>query len=201
MAGDGGQHLADTTDISAARRSPTRAVEGTPAADVDGESLERLVRETRPRVFRWALVRTGDADQAEDVAQEVAIRIVRRPPSVAGDSLAAWLYRVTANVANDLRRKRRRWRSAEDDEIVALPDATRNALDALVGAEAAALLSDFMSSLSTRQREVLQLVDVDGFSAVEAAEVMGIDAATARVHLLRARRAMRSRLLEEEEER
>jgi RNA polymerase sigma-70 factor (ECF subfamily) len=165
---------------------------------VEAVSRDQLLS-ARALAFRWALVRTGDADQAEDVAQEVSIRLARRPPEMSGGAFRAWLYRATVNLVVDLRRSRWRTRPADDDELASMPAPTRDALDALVGAETRATLQRFVETLSARQRELIQLVDVDGYSAAEAAGLVGIDAATARVHLLRARRALRKRLLEEGE--
>ena len=182
----------DTTDIDATRDA--RAEAAGPAA-----ALDALVRRARPRVFRWALVKTGDADEAEDVAQEVSVRLASRTADASGSAFWPWLYRVTMNVLIDRQRKRKRLVPA-GEQLAKLPAATRSALDALVGAETREVLRSFMERLSPRQREMLQLVDVDGYAAAEAADLLGIDAATARVHLLRGRRALRTALMEVRDE-
>ncbi|MGH7481455.1 MAG: RNA polymerase sigma factor [Longimicrobiales bacterium] len=167
----------------------------------DEAALNELIRRARPRVFRWALVVTGDADEAEDVVQDVAVAIVRRLDSFRGGSFAGWLYRVTTNAARDAgRRKQRRPIRLLDvahPGFVSEPTVGPDALDALVRGELASTLRRFLNGLPERQRVLMDLVDVQGHTAVEAAAMLGIEASTARVHLLRARRELRARLLEE----
>ena len=167
----------------------------------DAGALDELLRRVRPRVFRWVVVRTRDPDEAEDVVQEVALTLVRQLDGYRDGSFTAWLYRVTTNAAHDARRRllrRRTVRLSEEDAVQREQPVAQGALDALVGRELGATLGRFLNDLPVRQREVLDLVDVQGHSAVEAAGMLGIEPATARVHLLRARRAMRKRLLEED---
>ncbi len=164
----------------------------------NADALDDLIRNVRPRVFRWAVVQTGNPDDAEDVAQDVALLLARRLDRYRGGSFAAWLYRITSNAVKDarrrvLRRRTVRWSTADEVEAA----VGQSPLDALIGQELGATLGRFMGELPARQREVLDLVDVQGHAAVEAAEMLEIDPATARVHLLRARRALRKRLLEE----
>lgn len=168
----------------------------------DGAALDELLRRVRPRVFRWAVVRTRDPDEAEDVVQEVALILVHRLDGYRDGSFTAWLYRVTANVVHDARKRwtrRRTVRWSQDVEATQQEHAVaQGTLETLVGRELAEALGRFLRDLPLRQREVLDLVDVQGHSAVAAAGMLGIEPSTARVHLLRARRAMRQRLLEED---
>lgn len=165
----------------------------------DQAALDELVRRVRPRVFRWAFVQTRSADDAEDVVQDVALVLLRRLDRFRGGSFGAWLYRVTTNAARDARRSWLRRGTVGRGEDVADPTEApgQNALDVLVGRELGETLGRFMRELPARQREVVDLVDVQGHSAVEAAGMLDIEPATARVHLLRARRALRKRLIEE----
>lgn len=165
----------------------------------DSAALETLIRAVRPRVFRWALVQTRSPDEAEDIVQEVATVVFRRLNHFKGGSFAAWLYRVTANVVNDtrrswLRRRTVRWSDAAEQ---AEGPVHQGPLEALIGQELGETVGRFLRELPRRQREVLDLVDMQGYSAVEAAEMLEMESATARVHLLRARRALRQRLIEE----
>jgi RNA polymerase sigma-70 factor (ECF subfamily) len=161
-------------------------------------ALEELVRRARPRIVRWAFVKTGDRDEAEDVAQEVSLTLVRRLARFEGGSFWAWLYRVTSNAVVDAQRRGGRRALRESEPRAVMPARGRDALDELIADDAARSLHRFMRTLSERQREIFDLVDMQGHTAAEAAEMLGIEASTARVHLLRARRELRTRLLEEE---
>ena len=77
-----------------------------------------------------------------------------------------------------------------------LPAATEDRLQQIDDADAARLVRALFTALSPRQRELIELVDTQGYKTVEAAEMMGIQPETARVHLLRARRTLRAKMLE-----
>jgi RNA polymerase sigma-70 factor (ECF subfamily) len=145
-------------------------------------------------------MRTGDPDDAEDVAQEVAIRVHRGLARFEGRSaFTTWLYRLAANAAAELGRARgriARLHAAAELETGASP-ALADRIGEMENARTAALVRAFFAELPGRQREVFDLVDLQGHTPSEAAEMLEIEAATARVHLLRARRAIRERILAE----
>ncbi len=167
------------------------------AREGDRAALEALAARCRPLVYRWALVRSGDRDEAEDVAQTVLLRLVARLGGFRGEArFTTWLYQVTRSVVAEFaRRQSRRRRLAEAQAREQEPGASpleHNALDS--GALARLVRAEF-DRLPPRQREVLDLVDLQGHSAAEASRMLGIEPATARVHLLRARRAVRAAVL------
>lgn len=166
----------------------------------DERAFAALAGAVRDRVRRWALARTGDADDAEDVAQAVVIRMHRGLPGFEGRSrFSTWLYRLTANAAVEWARGQSRHRRTADELGAAgeLEAGTGDRIDAMENRRAAELVRAFLAELPGRQREVLDLVDLQGFTPAEAAEMLEIEPPTARVHLLRARRAIRERILAE----
>jgi RNA polymerase sigma-70 factor (ECF subfamily) len=164
----------------------------------DAEAFTELVRTCRPLIYRWAYVDTGEPDDAEDIAQEVLVRLYRRLHTFReGSSFTTWLYRITRNITMDRERTRARRRRLWSVGGAALPArAESGAEDAVVRDDAAAILHGFMERLPRRQRQALDLVDLQGLTAVEAAALLGIDAGTVRAHLHRARRTLRSVILE-----
>jgi len=73
--------------------------------DGDNRAFTALVSAYQPRVYRWALALTGDQDEAEDVTQEVFVRVYRKLGGFRGDgSLDAWIYRITRRIAFRARR-------------------------------------------------------------------------------------------------
>jgi RNA polymerase sigma factor (sigma-70 family) len=126
---------------------------------------------------------TGDRAEAEDLAQEAMSRVFERWHRVAGmDSPAGYAYRVAVNL------HRRHFRRAE-------PSAE---LRASAGPEELVESRDevlrVLASLSLEQREALVLVEWLGLDAEEAGRVLGIDAASVRGRIHRARVALRDRL-------
>jgi RNA polymerase sigma-70 factor (ECF subfamily) len=150
-------------------------------------------------VCRWAVVWTGSPDAAEDVAQAVLLRVDGSLASFVPEGrIITWVYRITKNVLVDRDRSRGRDQAIRDR--VRLEEVARAAVvaDGAHAFEAADLLQHLMVALSPQQRAVLDLVELQGFSAQEAAEMLEVAPTTIRVHLHRARRVLRARVEGEE---
>ena len=165
----------------------------------DAGALDALLRACRDTVYRWALVQTADAEDAEDVTQDVLIRLQGSLHRFAGRSrFTTWLYRVTRNEAASFgRRVRSRLRLADavTRETGAEAADFADPLAPIHARKVAAVARDLLLRLPRRQREVFHLADIEGCSADEIAARLGMSPVTARVHLLHARRALRSQLL------
>ena len=159
----------------------------------------RLAGALRPTVCRWALVMTGDPDDAEDVAQLVLMKTLRSIESFDGRAgVTSWVYRITRNASLDLqRRKRRDRRLAERAEWMAEVQASQleDPLDDIEMKRTMRLIRTLLGGLSMRQREVFDLVDLQGLRPAEAARLLEMNPNTLRVQLLRARRRMRKEML------
>lgn len=189
----------------------------------DEEAFAALVRRVHARVFRWALGRTGDPDDADDVTQSVLIRLHRHLGGYrASGSFDAWLYRITANAAAShaarLKRRRRSRRAlspavgegttgtgamagsanpaagASTAASVADAQATR-AVSRIFAGRVSELVRTYFRELPARQREVFDLVDLQGHSPAEVAEMLGLKQVTVRANLFKARRTMRRTIL------
>jgi len=174
----------------------------------DAAAFGRLARRVEPLVRRWALVRTGDPVRADEVVQSVLLRAHGHLSDFRGEArLETWLYRITANEAATLERKRGRPTMSLDrlgEEAVPVGEAAPAAagadradeIDALYAREVAGLVRAFFRELPDRQRQVFDLVDLQGHAAAEIAEILELSPSTVRVTLLRARRQIRARILE-----
>ena len=170
------------------------------AKDGDERSFETLVRRIYPRLRRWALVRAGGEDEADEVVQETLVRAYRSLGEFREEArFSTWLYRIARNVWLDLERSRRA-RNRRDDalgrEREMQPGRGSRPDEALMEDEVAGLVRRFFRELPVRQREVFDLVDLQGYQPTEAAGMMEVSASTARVHLHRARKAIRRAILE-----
>lgn len=165
----------------------------------DDRAMGRLLRVAHPRVRRWALVKVGDPDDAEDVAQEVLLRVSRRLGSWDGRArFTTWLYAVTRNAALDLLSRRGRRAEAAGEATRSDPaDArvTPAPADRIDDARAAELVRVFFEELPDRQREVFDLADLQGYAPVEIAGMLDVKPGTVRANLFKARRAIRERIL------
>ena len=163
------------------------------------EALGRLAEAVRPTVCRWALVITGDMADAEDVAQVVLMKMMRAVSGFEGRSkFSSWLYRMTSNACLDLRRRKKRdLRLIEETDWAGRVEAAeeRSPLDRMEAERTVRLVRTLLGALTVPQREVFDLVDLQGWKPKEAAEMLRMNRNTLRVHLLRARRRMRKEML------
>lgn len=167
----------------------------------DAEAFDEVVRDIFPRLARWALVKAGGGDEADEVVQRTLVRIHRGLGGFRGDArFTTWVYRIANNVWLDMERSRGSRSKMEEDlmrETVTLrPPGGPRPDEGLARREAVDLVTRFFEELAPRQREVLELVDLRGYEPSEAASIMEISPSTARVHLHRARRTLRRAILD-----
>ena len=168
------------------------------AAAGDDAAFTTLVTRYQPAVFRWALIFSRDADEAEDIAQEVFVRMYRQLDQYRSDGLlSSWLYTITRRTANQTRRTlKRRSRLAlspaarPEREIYTTDPGGRVDRQRIAG-----YIRHFFTELPPRQREVFDLVDLQGHEPAEVAEMLGLKQATLRANLFKARAAIRANII------
>ena len=146
-----------------------------------------LARQYAPAVYRLAYARTGSRADAEDVMQEVFLRLLKARPVFASETHAkAWLLRVASNCVSDLFRLP--WRKREEP----------------LGAETAApeppetgSVTQAVLSLPARYRIPVHLYYYEEYSVAEIAAITGKSEGTVKSHLFRARALLRDKLKEE----
>ena len=168
----------------------------------DREAVEALVVRHQPRVYRFALKTCTDPDSASDVLQDTLFALVRSLGTFRGDAaLSTWLYTVARNGC--LRRKRRsKFAPSREESLDALDPGqletlvapTRAADDQLADRERRDALDAALATLDEDQREVLVLRDIEGLSAAEVADVVGVSVDAVKSRLHRARVALRRQL-------
>lgn len=180
------------------------ALSGPDAHDPDAELVERvaqrdpaavrtIVSRKLPRLVALATRMLGDRMEAEDVAQEVFMRIWKHAPSWRpGEArFDTWLHRVALNLCYD-RLRRHREEPVDDMPEQADPQA---APDVQLEAQAnAARVRAALATLPARQREALVLNYYQELSNLEAATSMGITVDALESLLARARRNLRAQL-------
>lgn len=153
--------------------------------------LAELIRQHSRRVLQLAHRLTGNPHDAEDIAQEVFLRLHRQISKEGGElEPAKWLYRVTVNLCYDYGRSRKRWKGAElDERIIPSSDATPEKM--AIRREHQALVEQALTMLSERERAALILREMEGLSTAEVAEVLGSTESTVRVQIASARLKLR----------
>jgi RNA polymerase sigma factor (sigma-70 family) len=182
-----------TTD---ATTTDATQVEGTGVAWTP-PSWEEVVQEHSARVYRLAYRLTGNRHDAEDLTQEVFVRVFRSLSSYTPGTFEGWLHRITTNLFLDqVRRKQRiRFDALPDDASDRLPGQAdlgperaweHNNLDHDVEAALATLPPDF--------RAAVVLCDIEGLSYEEIAATLGIKLGTVRSRIHRGRAQLRAAL-------
>lgn len=163
----------------------------------DSEAFADLVRGLRETVFRWALTFARDADDADELTQETFVQLHRKLDQYRGDSsIHGWVYGITRSLALQRRRKVRRRMLLSGASLPGIDSVYNTDPGARVDRQRVAdYIRHFFLELPPRQREVFDLVDLQGFDPVEVSELIGVKAATVRGNLFKARSAIRAHLL------
>jgi len=164
----------------------------------DPAAFDVLVGRWRNRVFRLALRFFRRPEDAEDVAQEVFMKLYRTAATYRSDApLEHFLLRIATNACVDRLRATRRRREEVLSAIT--PDAGAwldralggAALQAQQAEAAKGLAAELLATLPPKDRMVLVLMDLEGLTAQEVASAMGSTRAAVKVRAMRARRALR----------
>lgn len=146
------------------------------AGDLD--AFERILRAHERTVLRFARLLLGNGEDAKDAAQEVFVRLFKHLGRFREDGeVGPWLYRVTANVCHDLRRRRKQSMRAEEIEA---PADAEDPEQALTAAQQRAMLAAALETLTERERAAIVLRDMEGFSTAEVARILGSSETTVR---------------------
>ena len=161
------------------------------AREGDADAFEELVRMHTRAVYGHALRFFGSPDPAEDVVQEVFIKVYRSIGSFDGASaFSTWLYRITRNTCLDMLRAGRHRPQPVDPADVTLAERGDLADEVVLSASVEAA----MASLPPEDRDALNAVTLFGLSYAEAAEALAIPVGTVKSRVFRARRVLLSQL-------
>ncbi len=141
----------------------------------DAEAFGELVRRHRDRLWAVALRTTSDPEEAADALQDALVSAFRRAESFRGDSqVTTWLHRIVVNACLD-RARRRKVRHAEplsDDDDQAPPTRHEMVEEGAEQVERREAVLAALRTLPEEQRAALVLVDMEGYSVDEAAQVL-----------------------------
>jgi RNA polymerase sigma-70 factor (ECF subfamily) len=190
-----------------ATRAPSSSEDDTPepalieaARGGDARAFEALLRRHEARVLRVLRLLGVPANDRDDVAQNVFLRLFRGLDGFrAGRPFASWVYKIAANAALDWRGQSDRLRREEapwDDTVdeVAPAGATRGSHTATDRLDLARRLEAALEALTERERAVFVLVEMEGLEREDAAKVLGITTITVRRHLGLAKNRLRESL-------
>ena len=159
-------------------------------------SWEEIVRTHSARVYRLAYRLTGNAHEAEDLTQDVFVRVFRSLSSYSPGTFEGWLHRITTNLFLDQARRKQKIRfdgladDFSDRTSGREPAADRALHDALLAPDVEAALA----ALPAEFRAAVVLCDIEGLSYEEVATTLGIKLGTVRSRIHRGRSLLRQAL-------
>lgn len=168
----------------------------------DGDAFNALVLAYQDQVYRFTIRMLGHAQAAEDATQETFLNAYRAIRSFRGDIFRPWLLRIASNACHDHLRSRQRRPSESLDAI--LEDPARQSIltspapspeDRALQQELSEAITRGLTTLPEDLRLAVALVDVQGLSYEEAAEVMRVPLGTVKSRLSRGRAQLRDYLL------
>jgi RNA polymerase sigma factor (sigma-70 family) len=160
----------------------------------DARAAEALVRKHLPKMVGLARRMLNDGAEAEDVAQEVFLRVWREAPRwrPGAAKFETWMHRVALNLCYD--RMRRRREKSDPDAGMAVADPTPLASEAWLAQQRSATVRAALSALPERQRAAITLVHFQELTNIAAAEALEISVEALESLLARGRRAMKAAL-------
>jgi RNA polymerase sigma-70 factor (ECF subfamily) len=165
-------------------------------ADWTPPTWEEVVREHSARVYRLAYRLTGNSHDAEDLTQEVFVRVFRSLPGYTPGTFEGWLHRITTNLFLDMARRRQRIR------FEGLGEETEARLDGGEPTPAQAFedrhldddIQAALKALAPEYRAAVILCDIEGLSYEEIAATLDIKLGTVRSRIHRGRAQLRAAL-------
>lgn len=156
-----------------------------------GEAFEQLVPSYRRRVFGLAYSMLRDRAAAEDVAQEVFVKLWQALPRYDGRAqLSTWIYAITRNAAISALRSRRHSISTSDPAVFEEVEA----IAAEPSVQDDPTLWLHVQALPEKQRQAVVLYYQDERTVEEVAQMMGMPVNTVKTHLHRARASLAAAL-------
>ena len=179
--------------ISGAMAFNVSQAERARVSQAEAWELESLVREYSRLVFRIAYSVVRNHTDAEDVVQEVFMRLAKHGTRGIKDP-KAWISRIAWRVSVDRYRHTKRAQQEEFDERIHGQLAFASAEQGAISREMMVLLDRMIAALPRKEREALVLTSIEEMSSAEAAQVLGTTETSIRARVFRARQRLTEKL-------
>lgn len=176
---------------------------GTPtspeAADGYAPTWAEIVDRHSARVYRLAYRLTGNQQDAEDLTQEVFVRVFRSLHTYSPGTFEGWLHRITTNLFLDQARRKQRIRfESLGEDVARLVSPARSGEAITTDAMFDADVENALAALPPDFRVAVVLCDIEGLSYEEISEILGVKMGTVRSRIHRGRTMLRSALAHRE---
>jgi RNA polymerase sigma-70 factor (ECF subfamily) len=169
------------------------------------QEFDTIYESYKADIFRFLCYLVKDREEAEDIFQEVWLRVIRHgPPREEIQNLKPWLLTVVLNLHRDLLRKKRlrsffllSWKREEGRRARAAEGLAPLSTDPVYRSEQVFLqrnIHEAIAKLPERQRRIFLLKEVEGYQQAEIASAMGIPVGTVKSLMHRAVKSLRREL-------
>jgi RNA polymerase sigma-70 factor, ECF subfamily len=163
----------------------------------DPAGAEALFARHADAVFRFSNRMLGTAADAEEISQDVFLKMIDRAEQYDGRGpLVSWLLSIAANACRNRLRTRKRWVSDALGEVPEVPAPGPTAVGALIADEEARRLRAALSVLTDEQREAVVLARYHGLSYAEVARTLSTTEGAIKARIFRALEILRRELSE-----
>jgi len=159
------------------------------------EDFETRVLPAKNKLFRFALRLLGSSEEAKDVVQETMIKVWNGRDMAEVQNMEAWCMRITKNLSLDKLRSRQRKSTGSIDERFDMVHDSLSPHEKTEIHESMKRIDELMANLPDKQRQVMHLRDIEGYSYNEICDVLELDMNQVKVNLFRARNAVREKLI------
>lgn len=171
----------------------------------DPHAFTQIIQRHRDTILGFAIKMTGNPSDAEDIVQDISLILVKKLDTFKGNSkFSTWLYKVTLNTCylalNKSKRRKEHELSANSlydsasGSPAQSPKWAENPGRILLYRESAEVVRDAVNALSERNRDILRLRYIDGFSTAQVGEITGISISAVKSRVLRSRLFIRDRV-------
>ncbi|MET9350259.1 RNA polymerase sigma factor SigE [Streptomyces termitum] len=190
--------VTDTADsIHTTATAPTTATFASDAEQAwTPPTWEEIVSTHSGRVYRLAYRLTGNQHDAEDLTQEVFVRVFRSLSTYTPGTFEGWLHRITTNLFLDMVRRKQRIRfdALADDAAERLPSREPSPQQVFNDTHFDADVQQALDTLAPEFRAAVVLCDIEGLSYEEIAATLGVKLGTVRSRIHRGRSHLRKAL-------
>jgi len=163
---------------------------------MDFDGFERQVLPVKNKLYRFAFRLLGSSDEAKDIVQEVLIRVWNGREQLATiENVEAWCMRITKNLSLDRLRAKQRKPTDTLEQTSTIVEGSLTPYESAEISESMQRINLLIASLPEKQRQVMHLRDIEGYSYNEICEILELDMNQVKVNLFRARNAVREKFV------
>lgn len=160
------------------------------------EAFKNRVLPAKNKLFRFAFKFLGNEEEAKDIVQEVLIRVWNSREQMGQvQNWEAWCMKITRNLSLDRIRSINRKQTQPIEDSYHIRQEALTPHESTEAHESMQKITQFIAALPEKQRQVIHLRDVEGYSYNEICDILELDMNQVKVNLFRARNAVREKLM------